>query len=166
MIYHVSIDADDPRRVAEVFAELWGGTIVPFPPVSTGSWMALAGDARNTALEVYPRGTELHEGEGDADGYGATGAPDRRSATHVALATEMTADQVFAIAAREGWPAKYRKRGGAFGVIELWVEGCRMMEVLTPEMQAEYISDQTVALLGRFAEIAPAQAAQPAMAAS
>ncbi|HEU4958843.1 MAG TPA: hypothetical protein VFT56_00410 [Sphingomonas sp.] len=165
MIYHVSIDADDPRHVAEVFAELWGGTAVPFPPVSTGSWVALAGDDRNTTLEIYPRGTELHEADGDADAYGATGTLDRRSATHVALATAMTADQVFAIAAREGWPAKYRKRGGVFGVIELWVEGCRLIEVLTPEMQAEYVGEETVALQRRFAEIAARRSAQPAMAA-
>jgi hypothetical protein len=26
-------------------------------------------------------------------------------------------------------------------VIELWVEGCRMVEVLTPEMQAEYLGN-------------------------
>jgi hypothetical protein len=45
-----------------------------------------------------------------------------------------------AIAAREGWPAKYRKRGGAFGVIELWIEGRQMMEMLTAEMQAEYLA--------------------------
>ena len=56
-----------------------------------------------------------------------------------AIGTELTADQIFAIARREGWPAKYRKRGGAFGVIELWVEGWRMVEVLTPEMQQEYL---------------------------
>jgi hypothetical protein len=47
---------------------------------------------------------------------------------------------VFAIAAREGWEAKYRRRGGAFGVIELWLENRVMIEVLTDEMQAEYLS--------------------------
>jgi hypothetical protein len=49
-----------------------------------------------------------------------------------------------AVAAREGWPAKYRKRGGVFGVIELWIEGDRMIEVLTPEMQAEYLAAMTI----------------------
>ncbi|MBL7373574.1 hypothetical protein INQ23_30090, partial [Escherichia coli] len=44
----------------------------------------------------------------------------------------------------EGWPVKYRKRGGVFGVLELWVEGSRMIEVLTPEMQAEYRAGLTV----------------------
>ncbi len=144
MLFHLSIDADDPRHVAEVLAEFWGGTALPFPPVIEGSWQAMAGDDRNTTIEVYPRGTEFHEAEGDADAFGRIGANSRRSATHFAMATRMSAEQVMAIAAREGWPAKYRKRGGAFGVIELWVEGVRMVELLTPEMQDEYRQTMTV----------------------
>ena len=144
MIFHVSIDADDPRHVAAVIAELWDGQATPFPPVIAGSWVAMAGDDRNTIIEVYPRGTELVPAEGDADSYGVIGSPDRRSATHIAIATRMGAAEVFAIAEREGWPAKYRKRGGAFGVIEFWVEGSRMIEVLTPVMQSEYLGAMTV----------------------
>jgi hypothetical protein len=141
MLFHVSIDADNPKHVAEVFAELWKGRAVPFPPVAVGSWMALAGDDRNNLIEVYPRGTELVEVPGDADAKGVDGtAPRPHSPTHMAIGTELSTDQVMAIAEREGWPAKYRKRGGAFGVIELWVEGWRMIEVLTPEMQQEYLS--------------------------
>ncbi|NIJ20964.1 hypothetical protein FHS95_002656 [Sphingomonas naasensis] len=145
MLFHLSIDADDPRRVAQVIAELWGGVASPFPPVIDGSWIAMAGDDRNTAVEVYPRGTELVEAEGDADAVGAIGGNGRHSSTHFAMATAMGVEQVLAIAKREGWPAKYRKRGGAFGVLELWIEGSRMIEVLTPEMQAEYRATMTVA---------------------
>jgi hypothetical protein len=140
MLFHLSIDADDPKHVAEVFAEIWNGKAIPFPSVSVGSWMALAGDERNTGIEVYPRGTELIETPGDFDGKGVPGAPQRGSATHMALATKRSQDEIFAICAREGWSAKYRKRGGFFGVIEIWVEGWRMIEVLTPEMQREYTS--------------------------
>ncbi|GAA0330220.1 hypothetical protein GCM10009087_45510 [Sphingomonas oligophenolica] len=144
MIFHVSIDADDPQHVAEVIAELWDGQATPFPPVIEGSWVALAGDDRNTIIEVYPRGTELVPGDGDADAHGIPGAPDRRSATHIAIATRLDATSVFAIAEREGWLAKYRKRGGVFGVIEFWIEGSRMIEVLTPAMQGEYLAAMTV----------------------
>lgn len=158
MIFHVSIDADNPRHVAEVLAELWGGVATPFPPVTPGCWVAKAGDDRNTTIEIYPRGTELVEAEGDADSFGVAGAPDRRSATHLAIATAMTPEAVYAIAGREGWPAKYRKRGGVFGVIELWVEGSRLIEVLTPEMQAEYTSRKTIALMRGFAATVPAPA--------
>lgn len=144
MLFHLSIDARDPQRVARVIAELFGkGRAVPFPPVAKGSWVALALDERNTTVEVYPRGTVLQPVPGDADGVGlpdpARGA-DFGVATHFAMATPLTQEQVLAIAEREGWEAKYRKRGGAFGVIELWVEGWRMIEVLTPEMQQEYLA--------------------------
>lgn len=138
MLFHVSIDAEDPRRVAHVIAEFWGGVAVPFHPVMAGSWMAMAQDARNTTVEVYPRGTELMAGEGDSDSFGRVGEARPRSSTHFAMATDMDADAVRAIAEREGWPVKYRKRGGLFGVMEMWVEGTRMIEVLTPEMQDEY----------------------------
>jgi hypothetical protein len=150
MIFHVSIDADDPRHVAEVLAELWGGKAVPFPPVLKGSWVAIAGDDRNTTVEIYPRGAELFETEGDADAHGVIGSPDRRSATHFAMATALPAERVFEIARREGWPVKYRKRANTFGVIEVWVEGCRLIELLTPEMQAEYAGPATRALQSAF----------------
>jgi hypothetical protein len=141
MLFHLSIDADNPKHVAEVFAEIWKGHAIPFPPVAVGSWMALAGDERNNLIEVYPRGTELVEVPGDADAKGVDGdAPRPHSPTHLAIGTQLTEDQILAIAQREGWPAKYRKRGGVFGVIELWVEGWRMVEVLTPEMQQEYLA--------------------------
>lgn len=140
MLFHMSIAADDPRHVASVIAELWRGQARPFPPVTEGSWMALAGDKRGTLIEVYPLGTVLCETDGDADAHGEALGMDRYSPTHGAIATALDRDAVLAIAEREGWPAKYRKRGGMFGVIELWIEGRQMMEVLTPEMQSEYLA--------------------------
>jgi hypothetical protein len=56
------------------------------------------------------------------------------------VASPLEEAEVFAIAQREGWMAKYRKRGGLFGVIELWLENRQMMEVLTAEMQREYLA--------------------------
>jgi hypothetical protein len=144
MLFHLSIDADDPRHVAGVIAELWGGHAFPFPPVMTGSWVAMAGDERRTTLEVYPRGTELYEAPGDADAVGTICDTPGRTATHFAMATALDTTAVEAIAAREGWPCKYRKRGGIFGVIELWIEGRVLAEVLTPEMQREYRDGLTI----------------------
>jgi hypothetical protein len=42
------------------------------------------------------------------------------------------------IASRYGVSAKILSRGGIFHVIELWVDGAFLFEVLTPEFQAEY----------------------------
>ena len=61
-----------------------------------------------------------------------------------AVATAFTQDAVLNLARREGWPAKYRRRGGVFGVIEMWIEGRQIIEVLTPQMQAEYLSAVTI----------------------
>ena len=138
MLFHVSIAAHDPKHVSEVIAELWGGDALSFPPISDNGWIVIAGDERRTALEVYPMGTVLREAEGDADAYGEAADPVTFTATHAAIGTSLTREAVLAIAAREGWPAKYRKRGGMFGVVELWIEGRQMVEILTPEMQAEY----------------------------
>ncbi len=144
MLFHLSIAARDPRHVAQVVAELWGGEAFPFPPVATGSWIAHAGDERGTTLEVYPIDTVLREADGDADAVGEATGVESLTATHAALATGLDQAAVLAIAAREGWPAKYRLRGGMFGVIELWIEGRQMVEVLTAEMQAQYLSSMKI----------------------
>ena len=146
MLFHVSISALNPQRVAEAIAELWGGAAMPFPPVGEGSWVAHAGDDRNTLVEVYARGTELFPGPGDADAVGVVnplGA--RATATHIAIATPFEIDTVMDLAARHGWLAKYCKRGDAFGVIELWIENAVLVEVLTPAMQREYLETTTLA---------------------
>jgi len=141
MIHHYSIAAREPARVAGVIAELWRGRAMPFPPVGEGSWAALAADGRNSMVEVYALGSELRPAEGDADAQCVVNpqAP-RFTATHAAIATPLAQEEVFAIAAREGWEAKYRKRGGLFGVIEVWLENSTLIEVLTEEMQQEYVN--------------------------
>jgi hypothetical protein len=158
MLFHVSIAAQDPQHVAEVVAELWGGEAFPFPPVAPGSWIAVAGDERGTSMEVYPVDVVLRESEGDADGYGESTGVVAFTATHAAIATALDREAVLAIAAREGWPAKYRKRGGFFGVIEMWIEGRQMVEVLTPEMQREYLGFMGLESWRRIRDAMPARA--------
>jgi hypothetical protein len=144
MLFHVSIEANDPRRVATVLTEIFGGAAAPFPPVAEGSWVALAGDDRGTMIEVYLLGTELHIGEGEAGAFGIQGPRRPHRGVHLAMATSLGMDEVFTIAHREGWPVKYCRRGGVFGVIEVWIEGVQMVEVLTREMQAEYLDSITI----------------------
>ena len=142
MLYHVSIEANDPHHVASVIAELWQGEAFAFPPIA-GAWIAMAGDERRTAIEVYPAGTVMRESAGDADAIGELRSPTSFTSTHAAIATVLDRHAAMAIAEREGWPTKFRKRGGMFGVIVMWIEGRQMMEVLTPEMQAEYEAAMT-----------------------
>jgi hypothetical protein len=146
MIHHMSLAARDPQRVASAIARLWRGEARPFPPVAKGSWVAMAGDDRGTTMEVYPLGTEFRPAEGDADGkVCANPNPPRYGPGHAAVASSLGMDEVMALAAQEGWTARYRKRGGLFGVIEFWLEDSFMLEVLTPEMQAEYLAFMTSA---------------------
>lgn len=146
MLFHLSIDCREPRRVAGVIAELFGSNIVvPFPPIGNGaSFMALAGDDRNTGVEVYPRGTHLYLAEGQAEGEAVAGEG-ALSSTHFAMATPLEEEQVLAIAAREGWTARVCSRGGQFDVIEVWIENDRMVEVLTARMQADYLALGSIA---------------------
>lgn len=151
MIYHLSMPADRPEHAAAVVAELWGGVSLPFPPVD-GSWMAMAGDDRNSAIEFYPDGVALFpaDGERDAEGRPVENDASGRHAAHAAIATPLNEAAVHGIAAREGWTAKTLRRGGLFRVIELWVEDRTMFEVLTADMQAEYLAAMTPQNWGAF----------------
>lgn len=142
MLFHCSVEADDPKRFAEIIAKMWGGEALPFPSVIDGSWVALAGDDRGTMIEFYPRGTELHETEDGA--VGVLSAHRRLNGSHMAIATNLSQDEVIALCQAEGWPAKYCRRANAFGLIQIFVEGCQMLEVLTPEMQREYLDTITI----------------------
>jgi hypothetical protein len=149
MLFHISMAAERPKQAARLVAELWGGRAYPFPPVAQGSWIAMAGDDRGSAIEVYPLGTELYEGEGESGARSRDGRPSRSGPVHVAIATELDVEAVKAIAKRFGAPVKVCSRG-PFHVVEVWVEGCFMIEVLTPEMQAEYLANLHFAGYERF----------------
>jgi hypothetical protein len=149
MLFHISMAAERPRQAAMLIAELWGGRAYPFPPVAEGSWIAMAGDDRGSAVEVYPIGTELYEGEGASGARSRRGRPSPNGPVHVAIATELAMGDVKGIARRFGAPAKLCSRG-PFRVIEVWVEGSFMIEVLTPEMQAEYLASFTLDGYERF----------------
>ncbi len=139
MLFHASIAAADPQRVAGVVAELWGGKIFPFSPGVGNSWMVIADDGRGTGLEVYPHGHLLRQNP-------VPGAPLKtdlplESATHVALGTILSREEVFAIGKREGWNTldKRRVAGGGFNVIEMWAENTQMFEVLPEAALEEYL---------------------------
>ena len=140
MIHHISIAAKDPRHVAEVIAELWQTVALPFPPVP-GGYIVIADDEHGTAIEVSPQGTELVPGAGEASPY---------TATHAALSVPLSEGRVKEIAAREGWRAGTFWRGGVFQVIEFWVEGHLLLELLSPDMVARYLECLTTENYAEF----------------
>jgi hypothetical protein len=154
MLFHISLPVRQPETVARGFAELWRGHAAAFP-VHPGGWMAFALDARNTAIELIPYGVAFSP-EGHVQSAAARGAP----GVHAAVATPLEEAEVMAIAARLGWPAARRTRAG-FDVVEVWVEGDQMMELLTPEMQAQYLAVSVEGVCEAFGQPAPARARAP-----
>jgi hypothetical protein len=141
VIHHLSISARDPKQVAEVLAEFMGGGAMPFPPAPPGSWIAFSRDQHGTQVEVYPAGTELREAGSSGVGFGSGGTTEPGyGPTHFALSVETSPDQIAAIAKREGWECHLCDRGGAFHVMEVWVENVFMVELLPPAFAAEYLA--------------------------
>ena len=146
MIHHVSISARDPKRVAEVLAELMQGKSYPFPGRAVDSFMAVSGDKNGTMIEVYPEDATLEPGTGDHQvSWGRLKADAGYVPFHILLSVPTGEADVKRIGAREGW--RTEKFGRAppgqkpyFHVIEFWIENRIMLEVATPEMVADYLA--------------------------
>jgi hypothetical protein len=140
MIFHASIPADDPERVARVLGELLGGGYSPFH-VGRQSFMSRGGkdDEHGTAIEVYPRDEIMVPGAGESDMVQMANVqnPPRYGAFHLAVGTRLSKDQIIAIGKREGWRAVHCSRG-PFEVVEFWLENSLMIEFLDANMQAQY----------------------------
>jgi hypothetical protein len=158
MLFHASMPARNPENVARVIAELWGGFHAPFPAFPN-SWMAIAADDRGSIIETYPSAHVIQPGDAQEPCVSGMSAGAQYSAFHIALASTLTPDEVFAIGEREGWRTVRCTRGeNFFDVIELWIEDTTMIEVLTDEMQKQYLAFATPANFRAFAAAAAAQA--------
>lgn len=156
MLFHLSIPARDPELVARAIAELWRGHAVPFP-IYDGGWIAFALDDRNSAVEVVPYGLAFTPDGGQAQSDSARGAP----GVHFAMASPLDAGAIEALARRHGWTCGRCTRS-AFDVMELWLEDTLMIEVLTAEMQADYLSIDVPGFCAMIG--APPPAPRPVMA--
>jgi len=145
VLFHASIPADEPERVARVLAELWRGEVLPFPPFPE-AFVVLAGDERRTVLDVYPRGKEHVPAPGEY-AVRTNPAPSAHSEVHLALGTVLADEDVLALAQREGWFAQRSDRGGLFAVVEFWVENKFLLEVLSTEQQRRYNENLTASRL-------------------
>ena len=145
MIFHASIPADDPERVARVLGELLGGGYSPFH-VGRHSFMARGGtdDEHDTGIEVYPRDEVMMPGTGENDMVRQVHLddPPRYGCFHLAVGTKLSKDEIIAIGKREGWRALHCSRG-RFDVVEFWLENSLMIEFLDPAMQARYQARKT-----------------------
>jgi hypothetical protein len=167
MINHISVAVNNPEKVANILAELWGGYAMPFPP-SPGGYVAFADDGIGTMVEIIPidirllPGTGLPAEEGFSketitDDYEATftvgEAAPQFGPVHLNINSPLSEAEIKAIAAREGWRCFVANRGrGLFQLIELWIEDRFMLEVNTPEMTQVYREMVTPANWAAFLE--------------
>lgn len=136
-LVHASMPADDPRLVAAVLADIMGGEAIPFPPGGPDAWMAWSGDGA-IELEVIPRGAPLRF-EADQGNWRAGSPAVRETEVHFAISVGRSADEVLRIAQDAGWKARHCDRGnGLFDLVEVWVDGCFMIEFMDPAQTARY----------------------------
>lgn len=150
MLFHLSIPARAPETVARAIAELWRGHASPFP-IYEGGWIAFALDDRNSAVEVVPYGLAFTPDGRHVPSDAAQGAP----GVHFAMASPLDAGAIAALAGRQGWTCRRCMRSG-FEVMELWLEDSLMIEVLTSEMQADYLKMDVAELCEKLGAPIPA----------
>ncbi len=134
MIFHASIPADDPERVARVMAELWRAEYFPF--VYPQSYIVIAGDGRGTEIEVQKRGNEQVPADVDV-GLRHNTSASPYSEVHLNVLTPLNEREVLAVAAREGWIARVCDRR-FFNLIEFWIENKFMLELMTATEAERY----------------------------
>jgi hypothetical protein len=140
MIHHISISVNNPQHVAEVLAEVLNGQAFPFFP-NPGSFMVFPLDEHGTGIEVYPLKTQLMPGEGDNScTFAENATPSGFTATHAAISVSSSQEKIELIGKREGWRVLRCNRDSFFDVMEFWLENKVMIELLTPEMSAQYLA--------------------------
>src|SRR5205085_12007616 len=137
MIRHVSIPASNPRHVATVLAELMQGRVYPFPGPVPGAFMAVAGDAHGTQIEVYPEDAAAAPGEGGAPGaFQANPTPPQYWPFHLLLSVPLAETAIQAIGDREDCHTRRFSRGRpgrpVFDAIEVSGENPFPTELSTP----------------------------------
>ena len=143
MIHHVSIEADDPMKVATVIAKLMGGRAREGFPFEH-SCSAFSDDEYGTMFECWQRGkvvTIPKSGPGKFE-ISDSGTLQEHQAFHTALSVKLEDDEVMAIAKEAGWKTAVRPNG-PFSVVEVWIENRLLLEVLSPTQAENYLRVMT-----------------------
>jgi hypothetical protein len=168
MINHISFGVNNPEKVANILAELWGGVAMPFPP-SPGGFVAFADDGLGTLVELIPVDVHAIPGEGlpEEEGFTQETRTDEYEcqfvagnetslfgSVHLNINSPLDEASIKAIAKREGWRCFTANRaGGVFQLIEVWIENRFLLEVHTPEMTRAYQEIVTPENWAKFLEM-------------
>ncbi|HEY9674979.1 MAG TPA: hypothetical protein V6D11_26295 [Waterburya sp.] len=138
MIHHLSISAQNPQYVAQVLAEILQGQLTPHP-FSPGGYIVFPFDEYGTEIEIYSLGTEIVPGDSEElRAYLQNSTASKFTATHAMISVPIGVEQIEQIAAREDWLVQRTSFG--FDFMMLWVENRLLIELLTPEMTAQYVT--------------------------
>lgn len=136
-IQHFSLPADDPKNAATTIARIIDGEATPFPPGGRNAWMAWSSDG-SMQIECTPRGTVMFPEKEDVYGLRAE-TPQPYSEVHIGIAVDKPEAEIVEIASEAGWPARPSVRTpgeDGFSVLEVWVEGKFLLELLDPVQTA------------------------------
>ena len=143
MIHHISIEADDPMKVATVIAKLMGGKAREGFPFKH-SCAAFSGDEHGTMVECWQRGKVVAlppSGPGKFE-LADSAVLQQYQAFHTALSVPLEDDEIMAIAKEAGWKTAVRPNG-PFSVVEVWIENRLLLEVLSPTQAENYVRVMT-----------------------
>ena len=138
-IHHFTVPAHDPKRVADLLAEVLGARVVPMPHPH-GSLLVYAGDSDGSAIEVWPAATRGGVGSRDLE-LSNLPLPDAWPHHSYVTTDACDADAILAAFAREGWRAERVHNGppnAGFSLVRAWIENHTTIEIGGREMRAEY----------------------------
>ncbi|NJM76567.1 MAG: hypothetical protein HC852_13280 [Acaryochloridaceae cyanobacterium RU_4_10] len=139
MILHISIDARDPSRAANVLAEVLNGKVYKF--FTPGSYLVIPFDNYGTHIVVFEVGDVWVPGN-DAESARVLQAKSTNLvANHTAISVPTTQQQIEQIGQREEWRVLTRRQGEGvpFSAIEFWVENRILFELFPPEFTPQYL---------------------------
>jgi hypothetical protein len=138
MIQHISFAVQNPQLVANVLAEFWETEALSFP-MYENSYIVFCGQESSNCIELYPEGKSLHPSTPELPGL-QTDNRQLGGAFHAALSVPIEEERIHEICQNAGWLCQTGPRGPFFKVVEVWVEGHTLLELLPPEMSKEYMA--------------------------
>lgn len=98
----------------------------PVPPFPNRSWFVLAGDEKGSSIELIPATAVFDPDE--PLGIAFLDSRAERNGTHILIDSVKPADEVLAVARREGW--RYQEvETGLFKIIKVWIDGHQLIEL-------------------------------------
>jgi hypothetical protein len=140
MLRHTSFTVDDPANVANVLAEILGGTVeVPArPPYGPDSLFVCLWDEHGTLIELAPTGSAwVPNGQALPVETRIEDLVSQRSYVHSFWDAAVSFDRIREICAEQGWP--YYITDQKIKIAIVWIESHRYIEFCPTEHLGAYL---------------------------